>query len=202
MELQRNEIWQQARIGKITCSNFYKVMTRGRAKDCEFGDTAITYAMEIVTEILTGEKKEDFTNAAMEWGNTYEREAKEQYQLETFNKIINTEYIPFDDIVGGSPDGLVGDDGIIEIKCPNSTTHLTNLINKEVPAIYKPQVHGYLMITGRKWCDFVSYDPRFKDEQRLLIVRIERDEQYISELKKRIEKFKIIINEILKKINL
>jgi putative phage-type endonuclease len=196
---QGTDEWHEQRLGKITASRFKDVMTNGRGKDT-FGKVAISYAMELVTEMKTGERK-DVQAKQMDWGHSYENDARIAYQLKTFNKVHEAGYIEMDDQVGGSPDGLIGENGIIEIKCPFSPVeHLKNLCNKTVPDEYIPQVQGYLMITGRQWCDFVSYDVRWPDDQKLMICRVERDEEYITELEMRIVEFKNVINRILEKL--
>jgi putative phage-type endonuclease len=193
--LQRTKEWHKERMGKITASNFAKVLTKGRAKDKEWGDTAMTYAMEICCEILTGEYKE-FTSAATEWGIEYEPFAKTAYTTETFNIIKEVGFIKFDDSIGGSPDGLIGDNGMIEIKCPfNPVNHLERLLNNSVPDEYMAQIQGNLMICKRQWCDYVDYDYRFDKE--LLIIRVQRDEKYITQLMERLLKFKELILTIL-----
>ena len=197
---QQGKKWETLRLGKITCSKFADVMTSGKGKNEEFGKSAYTYAYDIVAEILTKEHKE-FDSPALKWGRENEQFARTAYEIETMNKVTLGGYIEFDEMIGGSTDGFLSDGaGIIEIKCPyNSIVHLTNLINKCVPPEYYAQVMGYLLITGRKYCDFVSYDYRF--EKELMIVRVQRDEEYIGYLKDRLLKFKQIIIDILNNVN-
>jgi putative phage-type endonuclease len=196
---QRSPEWFTARQGRITASRFADVLTRGRSKDEEFGKTALSYAYEIVAEAITGEHK-NITAPALEWGISYEHDAKTEYEMQTFNKVQETGYVEFDNMIGGSPDGLVDLDGIIEIKCPFSpVNHLLNYINHKAPEEYVPQIQGYLMITGRKWCDFISYDVRFNDK-KIVIVRVDRDDEYIAMLNERLMKFKQIVLNILNKV--
>jgi len=180
----------------IHVSRFNDIMTKGRGE--EFGKTAYSYAMEIITEMLTGEKKE-LILPALDWGNAYERDAIEAYQLVTFNQVKEAETIKINGI-SGRPDGYVLD-GICEIKCPfNPQVHLYNLIHREVPKEYIPQIQGYFWLTELTWCDFVSYSPIFPKKNQLMIVRTERNDEYIKELYERIEKFKEIIKNLLNKI--
>ena len=197
MEAQRTDGWHDARKGMITASRFGDVLAKGKGTD--FGKTAMSYAYEILAVEITGEEK-GFTNTAMEWGIENEPDARLAYQMKTFDFVQEVGFIKYDDMVGGSPDGLIGEDGGIEIKCPyNSTNHIAVMISKETPTEYVPQVQGSMLITGRKWWDFVSYDPRFPKDKRLIIIKNKRDEEYIKILKERLEKFKIFLEEIRQK---
>ena len=196
---QRTTEWFEARAGKITGSRFKDVMTKGRKKDEIFGQTALSYAYELATERLTGVPADSFSNAYMEWGTEQEPNARLIYELDSGNTVVETGFVEMNDYCGASPDGLVGEDGLVEIKCPKSTTHLNTLISKKVPSQYIPQIQGQLMVTGRKWCDFVSFDPRFQDpDQQIIIIRVKRDDKYIAELKERIDQLNDIICDIIK----
>lgn len=192
---QGSQEWKDARLGKITASRFSDVMAKG--KGTEFGKTAYSYAYELIAEEFTGMQKE-FSNAAMEWGTEHEVAARLKYQRETFNAIEQVGFIQKNVWVGCSPDGLVDNDGLIEIKCPyNSSIHMKNVSTKELPFEYKAQVQGELWVTDRIWCDFVSYDPRFKNND-ISIIRINRDKEYIEELATKIAKFKNLIDSLKK----
>jgi hypothetical protein len=196
---QGTKKWDDDRLGKITASRFGDVLTRGRGKDAEFGKTAMTYAYEIVAQKLTGEKKPEVTSSSLEWGKRWELKARLFYQRKTFRLVKETGYIALDDDVGGSPDGLISDDGGLEIKCPyNSAIHLSTLLKRIVPKEYVPQVQGYMWVTEREWWDFASFDPRYqKDADKMVIVRVQRDDKFIEELSERVDKFKEIIDNIL-----
>jgi hypothetical protein len=128
----------------------------------------------------------------MDWGNEYELDAIEAYQTQTGQLVTLNDVIqhPTLNYVAGTPDGLIGEDGIIEVKCPyNSVNHLMNLKSGAQLDDYKYQIQGYLWITGRKWCDFVSYDPRFKKDLQLAIYRVDRDQEMIDELAARVQEF-------------
>lgn len=179
--------------GYITPSRFKDVMTEGRGKSDLWGLTALTYARQIVMDVL-GVQREEITAKSLEWGNTFEYEGRAYYEASRFVSVPElTEPIFHPDVeyVCGIPDGLVGDDGIIEIKCPfNPDNHLLNIkeplqANKE----YKWQIQGYLWITERDWCDFVSYHPNFPDHIKCAIHRIDRDQNAIDELAARCELF-------------
>jgi hypothetical protein len=182
--------------GNITPSQFKKIMTNSRTKSAEWSKTAITYANELVLDRL-GVQREEISAAALEWGNTWEPIAIERYEDETGTFPISVEHSihhPEFEYVCGKPDGLVLDDGIIEIKSPfNPLNHLANIETAEQYKLYKYQIQGYLWITGRSWCDFVSYDNRFPESMQIAIHRIERDEKMISELQTKIIAFEELI---------
>ena len=177
--------WFAMRAGKVTASKAADVMS------------AITtagyrnYLADLVVERLTGGKTESFTNAAMQWGVDQEPFARAEYEVKTGNFVDQVAFVDHPTIVnfGCSPDGLVGDDGLIEIKCPNTATHIDYVMQDKVPTKYIPQIQCQLAVTGRKWCDFVSFDPRLPDGLQILIVRLERDDEYIEKLEARVVKF-------------
>lgn len=183
--------WQKDRLGKFTSSRIGALMTSGRGKDKFWGDTAVNYIYEKVAELMTGVPHYTPETRAMEWGNDHESEAIQKY-----NEIVDvpaTEmgktFIKFSDMCGGSPDGYVGEDGIIEVKCPyNSAKHIKTYITGEVDKNYMYQCQGNMLFSGRKWCDFVSYDPRMPEELRLKVIKIERDEEVCNAILERIEK--------------
>lgn len=197
--MQRDEKWFKDRLGKITASRFSDVLTKGQ-KGEEFGKTATGYAYEIIAERMTGISKPNIKANALEWGTEWEIEARQTYETETFTKVHEVDYVSLDNTIGGSPDGLIGDKGGIEIKCPyNSTVHLVNILNRKCPKEYLPQVQGYMWITKREWWDFVSFDPRYK-KNRIVISRINRDNEYIKILSERLDKFQELIQSIEKGI--
>lgn len=177
------------RPAHISPSQFHRVMTSGRKKDEIFGKTAESYAEEIVQRMLG--VHDDYVSYEMQWGIDNEPEAIERYQVETSStveaksRIIHEDY----EYISGEPDGLVGEDGIIEVKCPNSSNHFKNLLNAEQVTQYRWQIQGYLWLTGRKWCDFVSYDPRYPEKYQISINRVVRDDDMISQLEDRCQLF-------------
>jgi putative phage-type endonuclease len=190
---QRSDEWFKARLGKATASRFNDVMARTRNG---YGAQRKNYMAELVTQRLTGNIPETFTSAAMQWGTDNEPLARLAYQLETGNEATETgfwvhEIIP----AGASPDGFVNDNGLLEIKCPNSATHLETLQKKELPYQYKAQVQGQLWITEKEWCDFVSFDPRLPENAQMIVIRIERDEAYIKELEDELVQFLTEVDE-------
>lgn len=192
--------WQKARLGKITCSRFDLVKY---LKSGAWGETALTYLYDLIGEHLTGQPSESFTgNKATEWGNQYEAEALAAYTKRTGRKTKPGKFLPDAKLplVGGTPDAFCGEQGVLEVKCPfNFKNHLRTVITKKVPDDYKSQVFGHLMLSGREWCDFVSYDPRIKGQHRLVIVRVKAHEHQaeISELAQRIIDFhKLLLRQL------
>ena len=188
--MENNQILQSEKernTGRLTPSGFKKLMTSGRGKDKELGDTAIKYIMSIILERLGVEKRELWT-PALQWGIDNEPGAVIAYETATGQMVqpcgheVHTDF-PF---VGGTPDGLIGDEGIIEIKCPDvSENHFGNIVSGLQISDYYDQMQGYLWITGRQWCDFVSFDPRFPGGLKLNVQRVERDEARIAEIQTR-----------------
>jgi hypothetical protein len=168
----------------------------------EFTQTAISYADEVIMDIL-GVEREQISAKALEHGNTYEPVARARYEIERFCTVPTIDESiphPIYNFVAGIPDGLVYDDGIIEIKCPsNSANHLSNILQPTQYEDYKYQIQGYLWITGRKWCDFVSYDPRFPKHLQIAIHNIKRDEELIQLIETRAVEFWALIQERLKR---
>jgi len=185
--------WQKARLGKITASRFGDVK---RLKNGEWGETALSYLYDLVGEHLTGSPAGSFGgNSATDWGNEYEAEALREYTRRTGRKVkTGQNFIEHPELalVGGTPDGLIGEKGVIEVKCPFTfKNHLRTVINRTVPDEYRAQVHGQLWLSGRQWCDFVSYDPRIPkgNPARLVIVRVERSPMILNDLSNTIGEF-------------
>lgn len=185
---QRTEEWFTARRGKATASRFADVMAR--LKNGTEGATRKNYRIQLVVERLTEQSMETYTNAAMQWGVDNEPIALLSYKLKTGNKVQDVGFVPHDTLeAGASPDGLIGVDGVLEIKCPNTATHIEYLHASDLPSEYVAQVQGQLWITGRKWCDFISFDPRMPEASQLLVVRVERDQSYIDMLEAEVRQF-------------
>lgn len=184
---QRSPEWFAARLGKATGSRFADIMARTRSG---YSTSRKNYAAELATEWLTNTPTENYTSAAMQWGTDYEPVARGQYELATGNDVVETGFWVHDSLdCGASPDGFIGDDGLIEIKCPNTATHIETLVKNKIPSQYYAQVQGQMWITDRKWCDFVSFDPRMPANARLKIVRVERDDVFIGDLEFEITDF-------------
>ena len=173
---QGSEEWFELRKGKFTASTFSDLFMGKSTKGYE---KAI---YRVVFERLTGESPESFSNEWTERGKELESEARETYEMMTFRKVSNGGFVELSEWIGCSPDGWV-EDGLIEIKCPAFNTMINYLLDKKLPKIYEKQVQGQLYVTGAKWCDFMCYHPKLKP----LIIRIERDESMILEIKEKLE---------------
>ena len=186
---QGSEEWLKIRCGKVTASHFSDVMSKGQGRK--------TYMLKLAAERATGVVQPSFKNEAMQWGNDQEPFARACYEQVTGNKVEQVGFVEHSDYVGVSPDGLVGSDGLVEIKCPNPSTHIGYIESGKLPAKYKAQVQGQMWACDRAWCDFVSYDPRNGDNG-YFCVRVERDRKYIGELVAALDKFVDELKEIVK----
>lgn len=180
--------WLRDRAGHVTASRFKDVLAK--IKSGESASRA-KYRLQLVTERLTGMPVEGYKNAAMQWGNDTEAEARMIYEMETGEIVQEVSFIkhPAIEWCGASPDGLIKADGMVEIKCPfESTVHVLTL-QDGMPNEHMAQIQGNLWINGRAWCDFISYDPRLPPGLRLHKQRIERDEKFISNLTAEVAQF-------------
>lgn len=195
--LQRSDDWQSCRVGKVTASRI-KDLSAKPSK----GKALNALGLIILAERLTGVQKEIFTNATMQWGVDNEPHAIAAYENVTGNFVVGTGLIDHPTIAmfGASPDGLVGDDGQLEVKCPDTTTHLNTLLTKQVPDEYIPQITSQLACTRRKWCDFVSYDPRLPEHMQLVVIRVEADPKVITYLECEVIRFNMLINEKMREL--
>lgn len=192
---QGTEEWLKHRLGIATASEFSKVIT-STGKDSE---SIRDYALQLASELLTTEQDPIYTNDSMIRGTELEGDAREAYEEHFFCVVDTVGFMKCDDY-GYSPDGLIGDDGLIEIKCPSQKVHTKYLFNNKLPTEYKTQVQGGLLVSGRKWCDFISYHPGFIKPHNLFVKRIFRDEDYISALKAGLDKLTKLKLEFLAEI--
>lgn len=179
--LQQSAEWFEARVGKFTASRAYDATARTKKGWAACRDDYLT---ELVTERFTGEVYPRFETPAMRWGNEQEAFAKAAYAWKARANIEEVGFVEHPTIFmsGASPDGLVGDDGLVEVKCPNSGTHMETLLTEEIDERYQVQMLWQMACTGRAWCDFVSYDPRMPPHLRLFVKRFPRDDARIAEL--------------------
>lgn len=187
--LQRSPEWFAARCGKVTASRLYDVMTRTKSG---YAASRQNYMAELICQRLTGKPEEGFTNAAMMRGTELEPVAREMYALNEFDAVISEVGLIDHPTIAGfaaSPDELVNDDGLIEIKCPNTWTHLQTLKTGVPKRQYLLQMHAQMMCTGRKWCDFVSFDDRLPPELAYFKTRINFDEVLAEEIEQEVVKF-------------
>ncbi len=190
---QRSYDWYTVRLGKVTGTSF-QTMANGRKDNIE------KLCAKTANEILNGISSEsDFCNKAMRTGTETEVEARQAYEAANGVQIQEVGFVELDEFIGMSPDGLVDDDGGIELKCPESHTHLFYLINPGAwESSYKWQVQGALWITGREWWDFVSYCPLYSPDKQLLIERATPDPESFKKLADGAEYCRKRIREILK----
>lgn len=180
--------WMAQRPGKVTASRVADVIAKTKS-----GPSAsrTNYAAQLIAERLTGEPQETFISGPMTWGTEKEPEAKAAYSFMTDAAVDECGFILHPSIIesGASPDGFVGDDGLIECKCPNTNTHIETLLGQSVPGKYITQIQWQLACTGRRWCDFVSFDPRMPADMRAFIKRVYRDDEIIAGLEAEVRLF-------------
>lgn len=186
---QRSEAWFQTRLGKVTASRIADVMAK--LKTGKASASRQNYQAQLVTERLTGSVADSYTNAAMQWGMDNEAQARAMYAFHTGIETVEVAFVDHPEIAdsGASPDGYAGEDGLVEIKCPNSATHIGTLKGENIPDKYIKQMQWQMACTGRKWCDFVSFDPRMPVEMQLHIERVERDDDLIAEIETEVTAF-------------
>ena len=193
--IQGSEEWFDCRAGIPTASQFSKIVKING----EISRSMTDLAHNLAAQVIVTELEEVPTSYAMERGIELESEAVDKYQTHTLTLVKSVGFMTCGDY-GYSPDGIIGEDGLIEIKCPLQKNHAKYLSTKEVPSEYFAQVQGGLYVSDRDWCDFVSYNPTFESQYQLLIVREYRDEKFIRALGKGIKKCIDLRNDILEKI--
>jgi len=188
MHDQRTDGWLSERTGKVTASAVYKVMAKTKTG---YGADRANYLAELVTERLTGLPVPSFTNAAMQHGIDTEAQARAAYQFHLGYSVTETGFYPhpFIAMFGASPDGLCGDAGLVEIKAPNSATHIETLRGGSIAKKYILQMQVQMACTGRDWCDFVSFDPRMPLELQLHVQRVNRNDKLIAEIEAEVGDF-------------
>lgn len=196
--LQRSEDWHADRCGKVTASRVKDISAKPKT-----GKAYNALTLTILTERLTGVQEETPTTGPMQWGIDQEVHAITAYENETGNFVVGTGLVnhPAIKMSGASPDGLVDQDGQLEVKCPNSQTHLNTVLTKEVPGEYIPQITWQLACTRRKWCDFVSYDPRLPEYLQLVIIRVFAKDLDIAGIEQSVIKFNQKIDQIVAELN-
>lgn len=193
---QGSEEWHLLRLGMPTASRFKDVLAGGK------GITRNNYMMQLAAEILTGQREESYSNQYMEWGTEKEPEARSAYSFINGSEVEEVTFITHSSIRAGySPDGIVGLDGAIEIKCPKTTTHIETVLSNKTPGGHIPQIQGGLWIAERDWIDFISYDPRIKTDKSYFCVRVYRDESYIKNLESEIIRFNDELDELVLKLS-
>ncbi|AQX26415.1 lambda exonuclease family protein [Bartonella sp. Raccoon60] len=208
---QRTAEWFQARLGKVTSSNIYNVLSRTTKNlpTSKYED----YKIKLMTERLVNEisqsyttaAMQSYTTAAMQWGIEHEENALKEYAFIYDTEVTQCGFIqhPTLPMAGASPDGLIGEDGLVEIKCPQSVNHLRFWMTETIKPEYLAQMHFQMACTGRQWCDFVSYDPRFSGQSahlRLKVQRIHHNDEQIEFINQAVETFLEEIEQDIKQI--
>lgn len=186
--IQGEPEWHAARAGRVTASRIADMMARTKTG---YGAGRANYLAELIAERLTGAVAESYSNAAMKHGTETEPQARAAYQFFTDRTVDEIGFVihPTLDMAGCSPDGLVGDDGLVEIKCPLTATHLETLLQSAIPDKYMKQMQFQMACTERQWCEFVSFDPRLPTRMQMFIQRVPRDDKFIAEIEGEIRAF-------------
>jgi hypothetical protein len=196
---QGTEEWFNARLGKVTASRVADVIAKTKSG---YSTSRDNYLAQLVCERLTNTKADSFTNSAMQWGTETEPLARAAYEGVRDVLVDEVGFIPHPFIkdAGASPDGLVGDAGMLEIKCPNTSTHIETLLDQKVPSKYNTQMQWQMACADREWCDFVSFDSRMPEGLQIFVKRVFRDDDYIKTLETEVQKFLNELNEKVEKL--
>ena len=200
--VQGSNDWFQIRMGKVTASRVADVIAKTKTG---YSTSRDNYMAQLVVERLTFTKQESYTNAAMQWGTDTEPFARAAYEATQGVMVEEVGFVrhPTIEWAGASPDGLVGGEGegLVEIKCPNTLTMIETLLSQKVPGKYFTQMQFQLACTGRKWCDYVVFDPRMPAKAQLFFKRVDRDDAYIAEIEAEIVKFLAEVDSQVQKLN-
>jgi putative phage-type endonuclease len=198
--IQGSPEWFAQRCGKATASRISDIVAKTKSG---YSTSRANYMAQLVVERMTNQVAESFTNAAMEWGIENEGFARANYESKMNLLVTETGAIdhPTIPMSAASPDGLVGDDGCLEIKCPNTATHIDTVLGGEVAKKYYDQMQWQMVCANRSWCDFVSFDPRMPEGLQLFIKRIVRDDKYIAELEGEVIQFLAEVDDKVNKLN-
>ena len=199
MHEQGSPEWLQERCGKVTASRIADLMAKTKSG---WSASRANYASQLICERLTGCVAPSFTNAAMIHGTETEPEARRAYEFFVDRDVQQVGFVPHPTInmAGASPDGLVGDDGLLELKCPNSATHIETLLLGQIPDKYVKQMQFQMACTGRQWCDFASYDNRLPERMRLYVQRVKRDAALVGEIEADVTSFLKEIDETVEQL--
>ena len=197
---QRTEEWFAARLGRVTASRVADVIAKTKTG---YSASRENYMAQLVVERLTQTKAESYTSAAMMHGVEQEPFARAAYEATQGVMVEEVGFVSHPSIewAGASPDGLVGDDGCVEIKCPNTATMIETLLSQKVPSKYSTQMQFQMACTGRKWCDYVSFDPRMPAKAQMFVKRVDRDDTYIAEIEAEIVKFLAEVQSQVNQLN-
>jgi putative phage-type endonuclease len=192
--------WLNARIGRVTASRVSDVIAKTKSG---YGAGRSNYEAQLIAERLTGRPQESYTNAAMQHGTDTEPQARALYEFQMDVEVVEVGFVPHPTIEmsGASPDGLVGDDGLLEIKAPQTATHIATLLSGKVPAKYITQMQWQMACTGRAWCDFLSFDPRMPVDLQSFLTRIPRDDTMIADLEDSVRAFLAEVDAKIERLN-
>lgn len=195
---QGTDEWKHIRLGKVTASGVADVLAKTKS-----GVSASrgNYLIKLALQRVTGEIEDGFTSDAMAWGIDNEAQARVAYEIKSGNFVDQVAFVDHPTIAwfGASPDGLVNNDGLVEIKCPNSATHWSYIKAGEPPMKYYIQMQAQMACTNREWCDFVSFDPRMPDRSKLFIKRVMRSNDFIADMEAEV---KVFLEEVATEVNL
>lgn len=185
---QRTDAWFSARLGKVTASRLADLMARTKTG---YGAGRANYMAELICERLTGARQDSYTSPAMQWGTETEPQARSAYAFIADAEVAEAGFVLHGEIAdfGASPDGFVGADGLVEIKCPSTATHIETLLSQSIEGKYLTQMQAQMACTGRAWCDFVSYDPRLPVDMQFWSQRVLRDPDRIADMEAEVRKF-------------
>lgn len=197
---QNSEEWRNSRIGQVSASRLLAVMAKG--KNGAPSATRENLMADLIAERLTGVPMETFKSDAMQWGTDTEPLARQWYEEAEGVFVEQCGYIPHPTIAhsGASPDGLVGDDGLVEIKCPKTATHIATLLGSSIDRGYMLQMQWQMECTGRQWCDFVSFDPRMPPAKQGHCRRVQRDEAMLTEIRAAVTEFLAEMDDKLERL--
>jgi putative phage-type endonuclease len=196
---QRSPEWFASRLGKVTASRVADVIAKTKSG---YSASRDNYMAQLICERLTGQQGESFTNAAMTWGTETEPLARSAFEAYADVMVEEVGFVPHPTIEmsGASPDGLVGLFGMLEIKCPNTATHIDTLLTQTVPGKYITQMQWQMRCCERQWCEFVSFDPRLPQDLQLFVKRVEFDPEYVAMLEKEVTQFLAELDDKVNKL--
>ena len=191
--------WFMARLGKVTASRVSDIIAKTKSG---YSTSRQNYLAQLVVERLTQKQTETFTNAAMQWGTDTEPLARAAYEIANDLMVDEVGFVDHPSIAmaGASPDGLVGADGLVEIKCPNTATHIETLLNGTIKSEYKTQMQWQMACTGRTWTDFVSFDPRMPEKHQIKIIHVKRNDDLIKTLETEVIEFLKEVDKTIERI--
>lgn len=199
---QGSEAWLMLRLGKMTASKFADLMTEPRSKSELLSKTTESYLMQLACEKVMGKPLPSFKSDAMQRGNDAEPVARNFYELKNSVEVEQVSFIELSDYCGVSPDGLVGADGMLEIKCPETLTQVKRYLGGVgLPPEYTWQVQGQLWVAEREWCDFVSFDDRIDTNAQYIQTRVYRDDEAIKKLAAKVQMCEAILRDYIEKLS-